>query len=470
MIVDSFAGGGGASLGIEIALGVSPDIAVNHDAEAIAMHAANHPTTRHLCGDVWDVDPIGVTNGAPVDLAWFSPDCKHHSKAKGGKPRDAKIRALAWVVVRWARAVRPRVICLENVEEFADWGPLLADGSPCPRRRGLTFRIWLGKLKAAGYAVEMRELRACDYGAPTTRKRLFIVARCDGAPIVWPTPTHGPGRAKPWRTAAECIDWSLPCPSIFDRAKPLADKTLARIARGIDRFVLRSARPFIVPTAHAGDHRAHSADEPLRTITGQRRGDHALVAPTLIQTGYGERKGQEPRSLDLGKPLGTVVAGGAKHALVSAFLAKHNGGHEATGSQLDMPIHTITAKDHHSLVTVALGADRRAEVRAFLTQYNGTSLGQSAQLPLGTVTTHDRFGLVTVQGVDYEITDIGLRMLSARELFRAQGFPDSYVIDPLVNGERLTKTAQIRCCGNSVSPPVAAAIVGANVERKARAA
>ncbi len=275
LIVDNFAGGGGASSGIELALGRSPDIAVNHDAAAIAMHEANHPVTRHLCGDVWDVDPVAVCGHRPVALAWFSPDCKHHSKAKGGKPRDKKIRGLAWVVVRWARTVKPAVIMLVNVEEFADWGPLLEDGTPNPEPLGWTFRRWVGSLQAAGYVVETRELRACDYGAPTTRKRLFVIARSDGQPVVWPEPTHGPGRAKPWRTAAECIDWSLPCPSIFERKKPLAEKTLARIARGIRKFVIDNPRPFIVPTAHAGDQRAHSINEPLRTICGQRRGDHA---------------------------------------------------------------------------------------------------------------------------------------------------------------------------------------------------
>jgi len=463
MIIDSFAGGGGASTGIELALGRSPDVAVNHDDEAVAMHQANHPSTRHLCGNVWDYDPVAVCGGRDVELAWFSPTCTHFSRAKGGPLRDAKIRSLAWVVIRWARAARPRVIILENVPEFATWCPLTAEGMPCPKRRGKTFRAWLSQLERAGYAIESRELRACDYGAPTTRKRLFIIARSDGQPIVWPTPTHGPGRAQPWRTAAECIDWSLPCPSIFERSRPLADKTLRRIARGIRRFVLDSPSPFIVPTAHAGDDRVHSIEEPLRTITAQRRGDHALVAPTLIQTGYGEREGQEPRSLDLHEPLGTVVAGGAKHALVAAFLAKHYGGHEATGSSLAKSVDTITTQDHHALVTAATVGDHREEVRAFLSQYNGTSTGQSAQLPIGTVTTRDRFGLVTVHGVDYEIADIGMRMLAPRELFRAQGFPDSYVIDPIVDRAPLTKTAQIRMCGNSVCPPIAAALVRANV-------
>ena len=433
LVIDSFAGGGGASLGIEWALGRSPDIAVNHDAHAIAMHQANHPTTRHLHGDVWDVDPKGVCGGRAVGLAWFSPDCKHFSKAKGGKPVEKKIRGLAWVVVRWGRAVKPRVIILENVEEFADWGPLLEDGRPDPARRGLTFRRWLGQLHAAGYVTEVRELRACDYGAPTSRKRLFVIARCDGQPIVWPAASHHPGTH---RSAAECIDWTLPCPSIFERARPLAEKTLARVARGIDRFVVGTT-PFIAPSGR-------------------------VMAPTLIQTGYGERVGQAPRVLDLRRPLGTVVAGGQKHALVAAFLAKHYGG--VVGSSLFRPVATITTQDHHSLVEARLGAGARAhEVRAFLTRYNGVGDGQPLQLPLGTIMTRDRFGLVRVHGAAYEIADIGMRMLAPRELFRAQGFPDSYQIDRAPDGGALTKTTQIRLCGNSVCPPIAAALVRANL-------
>lgn len=513
LIVDNFAGGGGASAGIELALGRSPDIAVNHDAAAIAIHEANHPATRHLCGDVWDVDPAAVCGHRPVALAWFSPDCKHHSKAKGGKPRDSKIRGLAWVVVRWARTVKPAVIMLENVEEFADWGPLLEDGTPHPERRGWTFRRWVGSLQAAGYVVETRELRACDYGAPTTRKRLFIIARSDGLPIVWPDPTHGPGRAKPWRTAAECIDWSLPCPSIFERTKPLAEKTLARIARGIRKFVIENPRPFIVPATHGDgasgpDQRIHSVDEPLRVVTPLvlsnmtnnvprpahepmptlLTGNHKfVVAPTLVQTSYGERHGQAPRILDLHVPLGTVVAGGQKHALVSAFLAKHfGGGYVGPGVAPSSPMSTVTTVDHHAVVathlskfygtgtgakldgpapTVTAGACHIAEVRAFLTKFYGGA-GQAADRPIDAVSTANRFGLVTVEGESYQIADIGMRMLGPRELFRAQGFEDSYIIDPIFEGKPLTKTAQIRACGNSVCPPLAAAIVRANVARR----
>lgn len=472
LIVDNFAGGGGASEGIRIATGREPDFAINHDPEAIAMHARNHPSTTHVCGDVFDVRPRELVAGRPVGLAWFSPDCTFHSKARGGKPfRDPKEargrRGLAWVVVRWAREVKPRVILLENVEEFKDWGPLGDDGRPCTERRGLTFRRWVGSLRSAGYAVEWRELRACDFGAPTTRKRLFVIARCDGAPIVWPEPTHGPGR-RPFRTAAECIEWTMPCPSIFARHRPLADKTMARIARGVRRFVLESGRPFIVPTAHGGDLRVAGIDGPIRTICASRRGDHALVAPTLIHTGNGERQEQAPRVYDIETPLGTIVATGQKHALVSGFLAKHNGGHEATGSSLSEPMHTLTTKDNKGLAVAHLAHHqqreaRTAEVRAFLMKYYGTAIGQDAQPPLGTVTTRDRFGVVIVDGVHHEIADIGLRMLAPRELFRAQGFGDHYVIDSTVDGATLTKTAQIRMVGNSVSPPIAAALVRANL-------
>lgn len=481
LLIDSFAGGGGASTGITWALGRSPDIAVNHDAKALAMHAANHPQTLHLQESVYDVDPVKVTGGKPVALAWFSPDCVFHSRARGGKPfrdRDAakRRRGLAWVVTVWAKKVRPRVILAENVMEMADWGPLLDDGTPCPERKGKTFQAWVARLRNLGYVVEWRELRACDYGAPTTRKRLFIAARCDGNPIVWPKETHGPGRPKPHRTAAECIDWSLPCPSIFmtaeeakarglDVRRPLAEKTMARIARGVFRFVIEAGRPFIIPVTHGGGRdRVHSIDDPIRTVTAANRGEMALVAPTLIQTGYGERQGQAPRILDLHKPLGTVVAGGVKHGLVAAYLAKHYGGKNgATGSDVSGPIHTITSVDHHSLVTAHLHPApaepfRSAEVRAFILRYYGQGTGQRADEPMHTIPTHDRFALVTVAGVDYSIVDIGLRMLTPRELFTAQGFPPEYRID--VPG--LTKTDQIEKCGNAVPPHLSEALARAN--------
>mgnify|MGYP000982438126 CR=1 FL=1 len=473
LIVDNFAGGGGASCGIELALGRHVDIAINHDPEAVAMHTLNHPQTEHHCESVWDIDPLAVTKGRPVGLAWFSPDCKHFSKAKGGKPRDKRIRGLAWVAVRWAALVRPRVIILENVEEFQTWGPLLEDGTPCPARRGDTFRGFVHQLQEQGYAVEWRELRACDYGAPTTRKRLFLIARRDGKPIVWPAPTHGaPGSTgvksralKPWRTAAECIDWSLPCPSIFlskeeGRAlgvrRPLADATLRRVAKGVMRYVVDAAEPFIVGLAH-GEHseragsRATGIEQPLRTIHAGG-GNFALVAPALVQTGYGERPGQSPRVPGIDKPIGTLV-GSQKHALVTAFLAKHFGGnYTGPGAPLTEPMHTVTTQDHHALVC------------AFLTKYYGEG-GQDQHIgdPLHTIPTVDRFGLVTVEQQQYRIADIGMRMLEPRELYRAQGFPESYQIAPVINGKPLPKRAQVRMCGNSVSPPLAAALARANV-------
>jgi DNA (cytosine-5)-methyltransferase 1 len=422
LVVDLFAGGGGASEGIRIALGRDPDIAVNHDAEAVAMHTANHPKTRHYCGSVWDVEPLSIAKINTVDLLWLSPDCTHFSKAKGSKPREAKRRALAWVAVRWALTVRPKVIALENVEEFTTWGPLNADGLPCPRRKGATFKAFVTKLRKLGYAVEWRELRACAYGVPTTRKRLFLVARCDGRSIEWPSQTHGPGLL-PYRTAAECIDWSIPTRSVFGRKRPLASKTMARIARGIRRFVLESDDVFVV-------------DMP------------AMQAPTLIQTGYGERPGQAPRSLDLHAPLGTVVAGGCKFGLVSAFLAKHYGGNETPGSSLHAPMGTVTTQDHHALVACALGRSRRQEVQDLL-----------GEQPI-----------VSIHGRTYEIVNVGMRMLAPRELYRAQGFTDDYVIDPRVNGKPITQTAAIRMAGNSAPPGLVAAVVRANLSEMMREA
>lgn len=521
LVIDSFAGGGGASHGIEKALGRPIDFAINHDREAIAMHAANHPRTKHYCEDVWQVDPLQVTSGKPVGLAWFSPDCKHFSRAKGGKPVSKRVRGLAWIVIRWAKAVRPRVIMLENVSEFATWGPLLEDGSPCKIRKGFTFRRWCKMLQNLGYRMDMREMSACDYGAPTVRRRLFIIARCDGLPIVWPHETHGRGLL-PYRTAAECIDWSIPCPSIFERSRPLADATLRRIARGVMRYVVDSQRPFIVPVTHSGDLRVHSIDEPMRTITTAKRGEHALItpfiaalangesgsrrvypitdpvrtvhsggnnfaliAPTLINTRNGEREGQAPRVRSILDPCPTVTAAGSQGAIVAAFLAKHNGGHEATGTRLDERMHTVTARDHHALVTshlvklkgtcldgqpvdvplhtIQAGGNHYGEVRAFLLKYYGTDQNPRLDGPLSTVTTKDRFGLVTVHGQDYQIVDIGMRMLQPRELFRAQGFKDHYIIDPMFNGKPLTKEAQVEKCGNSVSPDVSEALVNANV-------
>lgn len=494
LVIDLFAGGGGASTGIEQAIGRPVDVAINHDREAVALHQANHPQTLHLVSDVFEVDPLAVTQGRPVGGLWASPDCTFHSKARGGKPfRDRgqanKRRALAGVVIRWAKLARPRIIWLENVEEFQHWGPLDANGQPCPRRKGSSFKRWVASLQNLGYAVEWRELRACDYGAPTIRKRLFLIARCDGQPIVWPQATHGapdslPVRQKkllPWRTAAECLDWSVPCPSIFERARPLADATCRRIAKGIVRYVIEAAEPFIVRIGQQGGTGAYSnaAATPLTTIT--TKNEHCLVSPTLIEVGYGERPGQQPRAPGLNKPLGTVV-GARKHALVAAFLAKHYTG--VVGSDLRDPMGTVTSVDHHSLVaanlvkmrgdnvgsaadeplhTVSAGGTHHGLVQSFLVKYYGNEVdGLPLTDPLHTIPTRDRFGLVLVKGQPYAIADIGLRMLTPRELYTAQGFPASYIIERGADGRALTKTAQVRLCGNSVCPPIARALVAAN--------
>lgn len=491
LVIDNFAGGGGASTGIELGLGRPVDIAVNHDPEAVAMHDINHPHTRHFCESVWEVDPRVLVDGRPVDLCWFSPDCKHFSKAKGGAPVKKEIRGLAWVAIRYAATAKPKVIMLENVEEFVTWGPLATDGRPCPKNKGRTFTSFVNALQRLGYQVDWRELRACDYGAPTIRKRLFLIARCDGQPIVWPEPPHGdPASAavkakqlKPWRTAAEIIDWSLPCPSIFTRKKPLAENTLRRIARGIQRYVIETSQPFLVKVNHGYDYfRGQPLDEPLQTITSKL--GTGVIVPTLVQVGYGERNGQAPRVPGLDKPLGTVVAGGGKHALVAAFLAKHYGGnYTGPGSSLESPLPTATTVDHNALVTSHLvklrnnciGQDVRepihtlttgghmGEVRAFLLKYYDTGVGQTLTDPLHTVTTKHRLGLVMVKGEPYQIVDIGMRMLEPHELFAAQGFPADYIHDRTADGKKLSKAAQVRMCGNSVCPPVAAALVRANL-------
>jgi len=487
LIVDNFAGGGGASLGLELSLG-RVDVAINHDPIAVAMHAANHPKTYHYTQSITAVDPIEVCKGRPVGLCWFSPDCTHHSKAAGKRPRSKRVRDLAWVVVHWAQRVRPRVICLENVEEFREWGPLLEDGRPCPERKGETFQQWLTELRKLGYALEFKELRACDYGVPTIRKRLFLIARCDGHPIVWPRPTHGPGLL-PYRVAAECIDWSLPVTSIFGRARPLAEATMRRIARGVKRYVLDNSEPFIVKFNQ--NSVGQSIDRPLdtvmagaarfgliSTITHQgsaQRGEMSLVSPFFVAY-HGEREGQAARCMSMETPMVTATPEN-NPGLVAAWMVQHNGG--ATGHACTEPVSTIlTAGVHQQLVTSNLavlrnnmdGADLNEplhtvltnnhfmEVRAFLQTYYGSDQATKLTHPLPTVTTKDRFGLVYT----YELIDIGMRMLSPRELFRAQGFPDHYVIDPIYEGKPLTKTAQVRCCGNSVCPPLAAAIAAAN--------
>lgn len=519
IIVDLFAGGGGASEGIRLALGRDPDVAINHDRVAIAMHEANHPGTWHLRQDIWDVPPLWATRRRPVGLLWASPDCKHFSRAKGGPlKRSREIRSLAWIVEKWAYQVRPRVIVLENVTEFASWGPLDESGKIIQGEKGATFRAFIRSLRRLGYQVEHRALRACDYGAPTIRQRLFLIARCDGMPIVWPEPTHGPG-LKPYRTAAEIIDWSIPCPSIFERKRPLVENTLRRIAEGTRRYVIEAAEPFIVtyygpkkgetfrgrgmhdPLAtqttenrfglvvpklapfiinltHGG--RIENIREPLRTVTAAHRGEKAIVVPHISRQ-FGEGIGH---GVDV--PLNTITSGGmGKSALVSAFLSKYRG--HSVGDSVDRPVGAITAKTHEALVTshlikmrgtckhgqpvtdpaptITAGGNHAGEVRAFLMKYYGQGIGQSIKDPVATATTKDRFGLITVmvQGEPYIITDIGMRMLSPRELFRAQGFSDDYKIDIEVDGKRITKTDQVRCCGNSVPPPFSDALVAANV-------
>ena len=444
LIVDNFAGGGGASTGIELATGYSVDIAINHDPEAIKMHKTNHPNTKHYCENVWTVDPVKACGGHPVALAWFSPDCKHFSKAKGGKPKDKKIRGLAWVACRWAGLVRPRVIMLENVEEFKTWGPLNRRHHPIKSKQGKTFEKFVQQLWNLGYEVDFRELVAADYGAPTMRKRFFMIARCDGKPIVWPEPTHGPadseevksGLLKPYVGAYTQIDFSRPCPSIFDTSeeikekygiravRPLAEKTMDRIARGLKKFVLDNPEPFIVMPDN--------------------------IIPTLIQyhseTAQGEVRGQTIKD-----PIMTVDSSN-RYGLVTSFLSKFY--KTGIGQDIREPLGTVTAN---------AGGGHFGEVRAFLIKYYGDATGQDIEKPLDTVTTKDRFGLVTIEGVDYQIVDIGLRMLEPRELYGCQGFPDDYIIDHDYTGKTYPRSEQVRRCGNAVCPPIPAALVKANL-------
>lgn len=495
IIVDNFAGGGGASTGIELAIGHSVEIAINHDPAAIAMHKANHPETEHYLESVWDVDPIKAVRGRPVGLAWFSPDCKHFSRAKGKTPVNKNIRGLAWVAVKWAGKVRPRVIMLENVKEFQTWGPLLKNDKgeyyPNPKKKGKTFKKFVKSLRKLGYKVEWRELKACDYGAPTIRGRFFLVGRCDGKPIVWPKPTHGDpdsesvksGKLKPWKTASEIIDWTIPCPSIFDRKKELSENTLRRIARGIKRFVLENPQPFIArigQTGFGGDKLQYPLDQPLTTIVS--KAEHLLITPFLTSY-HSETQPGEVRGLSLDNPIHTLDTSN-RFGLVTAFISKYYGGfYEGAGSDITEPVGTITTKERHAVVTAfvaqqykssightmeqPLGAittvNKASLVTAFLLKYYGTDIGQSCNGPLHTITTKDRFGLVTIKGQDYQIVDIGIRMLQPHELFKAQGFPDNYIIDHDFEGKPYPKTAQVARCGNAVPPPFAEALVRANL-------
>lgn len=462
LVIDNFAGGGGASTGIELGLGRPVDIAINHDPEAVAMHDINHPHTRHYCESVWDIDPRAIVQGRPVDLCWFSPDCKHFSKAKGGTPVSKKIRGLAWVAIRYAATVRPRVIMLENVEEFVTWGPITSDGRPCPKNKGRTFASFTNALRRLGYQVDWRELRACDYGAPTIRKRLFLIARRDGQPIVWPQPTHGDQasaevkakRLKPWRTAADIIDWSIPAPSIFGRQRPLAENTLRRIARGLQRYVIEARQPFIVgdraawitECANGSSQRNMPADQPLRTICAEVKGGHFALVQAFLAKHYGGN--YTGPGVSLAEPLPTVTT--VDHnALVTSHLVKLR--NNCDGQDLREPIHTLTTGGHFG------------EIRAFLLKYYGTGDGQPLGEPLHTVTTKDRMALVMIKGEPYQIVDVGMRMLEPHELYAAQGFPADYIHTHTADGKRLSKAAQVRMCGNSVCPPVAAALVRANL-------
>lgn len=445
LIVDNFAGGGGASTGIELATGYSVDIAINHDPEAIKMHKANHPNTKHYCEDVWQVDPVKACNGHPVGLAWFSPDCKHFSKAKGGKPKDKFIRGLAWVACRWAGLVRPRVIMLENVEEFKTWGPLNRGHHPIKAKQGKTFEKFVSQLTELGYEVQFRELVAADYGAPTMRKRFFLIARCDGKPIVWPEPTHAPtdseevkaGLLKPYVGAYTQLDFSLPCPSIFDTSeeikekygiravRPLAPKTMERIARGLKKFVIECKDPFVIQNERMD-----------------------MQAQTIIQY-HSETSKDEVRGQTIEDPIMTVD-GSNRYGLVTSFLSKFY--KTGIGQDEREPLHTVTTSAGHF-----------GEVRAFMIKYYGDATGQDIKNPLDTVTTKDRFGLVTIKGVDYQIVDIGLRMLEPRELYGCQGFPEDYIIDHDYTGKTYPRSEQVRRCGNAVCPPIPAALVRVNL-------
>ena len=504
IIVDNFAGGGGASTGIELAAGRPVTIAINHDPDAILMHKTNHPYTAHYQASVWDIDPREVCQGRPVGLAWFSPDCKHFSKAKGGKPVDKNIRGLAWIVLRWAGTVAPRVIMLENVEEFQTWGPVRR-GRPIKSKAGQTFRRFIEQLKGLGYAVEWRELVAADYGAPTTRKRFFLIARRDGRPIVWPEPTHAPadspevldGKKKPWRSAAEIIDWSLPCPSIFDTRKeirekyglsaqrPLRPNTMRRIIRGVDKFSIKAPEPFLVVVNHAGGFRGQDAQEPLQTVTAKH--GYGVAAPVMIQ--YHTEQSEKVRGQGVTEPIMTIDASN-RYGLAAASLVKYYG-NDQHGQKISGPLHTVTAKDREGLTI------------AHMVKMKGTNLGAPMSEPVQTITAGGgHFGVVAttvvkaesdadlqhwpeirellntycgyelgpgdvilfqINGTSYFMADIALRMLTPRELYSANGFPPDYIIDRDYKGNSYGKSKQVARCGNAVPPPFAAALVRANL-------
>ena len=515
IIVDNFAGGGGASTGIELACGRPVTIAINHDPEAIKMHMANHPYTEHYQASVWDIDPVEVCRGRPVGLAWFSPDCKHFSRAKGGKPVNKNIRGLAWIVLRWAAKVHPRVIILENVPEFVTWGPV-RKGKPVKSKSGQTFRKWLSQLSELGYNIEYRKLKACDYGAPTIRERFFLVARCDGQPIVFPEPTHGNGKGlKPYRTAAECIDWSIPCKSIFGRKHPLKPNTMRRIAKGLDKFTIKATAPYIM--VNNSENTPCGMNEPVRTVTTGNRNflctphiskfyggitgtdisnpmptvtaiDHnALTAASLIQY-HGETSASEVRGQPLDMPVMTVDAS-PRYALTAAHIVKYYSGDNY--SSANAPLHTITTKERNALVESHLCVLRRnedcrtdslplptitssgahfAEIRTEIVKYSENSnVGNWAEIRdllntyCGYNMTDDEILLLEINGEKYFIADIGMRMLEPKELYAAQGFPPDYIIDRDFEGKNYSRKEQVARCGNAVPPPFAEALVRANL-------
>lgn len=557
LIVDNFAGGGGASTGIELATGRPVDIAINHDPDAIAMHKENHPYTTHYCESVWDVDPKKVCRGRKVGLAWFSPDCKHFSKAKGGKPVDKNIRGLAWIVLKWAGTVRPRVIILENVEEFQTWGPV-RKGKPVKSRAGETFRKWKEQLESLGYCIEHRELVAADYGAPTIRKRFFLIARCDGKPIVFPEKTHAPadseevkeGRKKPWKSAAEIIDWSIPCPSIFDTSeeikekygiravRPLAENTIKRIIRGLDKFVLNTSAPFLVMVNHTGEFRGQEITDPVQTVTAKNgyglvspvlepysiwtvsKAEQCLLMPSLVQ--YHTEQSEKARGQKVTEPLMTLDASN-RYGVSAAYLTKYYGNERGGISAAD-PLHTVTAKDREAVTAVHMekfysggytgcgssakeplgtitAVDHNGISATFLSKFYKTGIGQEISDPLHTVTTSpghfgltivklerentdmghwneirellnqytdykigcDEILLISIKNQKYFISDIGLRMLTPKELYAANGFPADYIIDKDCDGKTYGKTKQVARCGNAVPPPFAEALVRANL-------
>ena len=543
IIVDNFAGGGGASTGIELATGREVTIAINHDPAAILMHKTNHPYTEHLQDSVWNIDPVEICAGRPVGLAWFSPDCKHFSKAKGAALVDKNIRGLAWIVLKWAGTVRPRVIILENVEEFKTWGPV-RKGKPIKAKAGQTFDKWFSQLEALGYEIEYRELVAADYGAPTTRKRFVLVARCDGKPIVWPERTHAPrdseevksGKCKPWVSAAEIIDWSLPCPSIFESAstikdkyglkamRPLKDNTMRRIARGMDKFVIKSQKPFIIPVGYGERKgqapRVNDIDNPIGTVVGTVK--HNVVDPILTPYALNHKFKNEPESLE--KPLSTITAVNGHEIVMPTLIQYHaeQSEKEVRASGFEKPLMTVDGSGRYAVAAAHLTQYFKGdhyhspedplhtvttEIRegvtlAHLTEFKGQDIGQSVNDPLRTIMTKDVLGAVytrleningfndlkfwpqvrdmlntycgysiaedeililTIGGIDYFISDIGLRMLTPAELYKAQGFPEDYIIDHDYTGKPYPKSQQVARCGNAVCPPMAKAVVAVNM-------